>query len=91
MPDTTTPNNSPDSPDSGGAPVTDLHAHGLTFHQTRPLRDAGYTTVAALIELVAEHDQLGDASRLAQVPGMGAARVAKVAAAVSAWQATHPD
>lgn len=91
MPDTTTSTTSPDSPDGGGAPVTDLHAHGLTFHQTRPLRDAGYTTVAALVELVGEHGRLGDASRLAQVPGMGAARVAKVAAAVAAWQAAHPD
>ncbi|MFD5245050.1 hypothetical protein ACFWIW_10925 [Amycolatopsis sp. NPDC058340] len=64
-----------------------LHEHGLTHHQTGPLRSAGYDTAEAIAELVEAHRADGEASVLAQLPGMGPRRLALVCAAVDSWRA----
>jgi len=75
--------------------VTDikvLHEHGLTHHQTGPLRSAGYDTAEALTELVDAH-RADETSALVQLPGMGPRRLALVCAAVDRWrtkEATAP-
>ncbi|SFO60375.1 hypothetical protein [Amycolatopsis rubida] len=68
-------------------PIAALHEHGLTFHQTGPLRNAGHDTAEAVAQLVDEHRGYGpDGSTLSQVPSMGPRRVALVCAAVDAWR-----
>lgn len=67
--------------------LTVLHEHGLSHHQTGPLRSAGHDTVEAVAQLVDEHRAAGDTSVLAQLPGMGPRRLALVCAAVDSWRA----
>ncbi|GAB3376374.1 hypothetical protein [Amycolatopsis echigonensis] len=68
-------------------PITVLHEHGLTFHQTGPLRAAGRETAEAVAKLVDEHRAAPDGSTLSQLSGMGPRRLALVADAVDAWRA----
>jgi hypothetical protein len=72
--------------ENAATPITELHGYGLTFHQTRPLQQAGITTVEQLTELVDEHDDAPEGSRLAGVPSFGPARVQKVLDAVHTWR-----
>ncbi|MBB4689804.1 hypothetical protein [Amycolatopsis jiangsuensis] len=68
-------------------PIAVLHEHGLTFHQTGPLKKAGYDTAEAVAELVDAHrDYAGGESALSRVPSMGPRRVALVCEAVDAWR-----
>jgi hypothetical protein len=69
--------------------MTDLHAHGLTHHQTGPLRTAGYGTAEAVADLVDAHRATpgGSLSTLAGLPRMGPRRLALVCAAVDSWRA----
>ncbi|MCA1195115.1 hypothetical protein [Saccharopolyspora sp. 6V] len=71
-------------------PVTVLHRepHGLTFHQTAPLRRAGYVTIEQIADLVEAHYENPDESALAEITGMGTARVAAVCDAIDRWTAT---
>lgn len=69
--------------------VTDiqvLHEHGLTHHQTGPLRSAGHDTAEEIAELVDAHRADGETSALVQLPGMGPRRLALVCAAVDSWR-----
>ncbi|WP_409186690.1 hypothetical protein F9C11_21615 [Amycolatopsis sp. VS8301801F10] len=67
-------------------PITVLHQHGLTFHQTAPLRAAGHDTAEAVAQLVDEHRATVSSSTLSQLSGMGPRRIALVTDAVDAWR-----
>jgi hypothetical protein len=71
---------------ASATPIAVLHQHGLTFHQTGPLRAAGHATVEAVAELVDAHRATVAASVLSQVSGMGGRRLALVCAAVDSWR-----
>ncbi|ANN16210.1 hypothetical protein SD37_11540 [Amycolatopsis orientalis] len=64
-----------------------LHEHGLTHHQTGPLRSAGHDTAEAVADLVDAHRATVARSTLAQLPGMGPRRLALVCTAVDSWRA----
>lgn len=64
-----------------------LHQHGLTHHQTGPLRTASYDTVEAVAELVDAHRATAAASALSKIPSFGGRRVALVCDAVDSWRA----
>uniref|UniRef100_UPI003F495B40 hypothetical protein n=1 Tax=Amycolatopsis sp. CA-096443 TaxID=3239919 RepID=UPI003F495B40 len=71
----------------GGTPITALHEHGLTWHQTTPLQRHGVATAERAAELVASHEKNPAASALSGVPSFGPSRIAKLTAAVRAWTA----
>ncbi|MET9260414.1 helix-hairpin-helix domain-containing protein [Amycolatopsis sp. NPDC004079] len=73
--------------DADGTPITALHRYGTTWHQTRPLRNAGITTVEAFADLAAQHENNPAASALADVPDLGPARIAMLIAALRDWNA----
>lgn len=65
-----------------------LHEHGLSHHQTAPLRIAGHTTAEAVAYLVDAHRAAPAVqSALSRVSGLGARRVEMVCAAVDSWRA----
>ncbi|RSD21975.1 hypothetical protein [Amycolatopsis eburnea] len=65
-----------------------LHAHGLTHHQTGPLRDAGHDTVERVAYLVDAHRAAPAVqSALSRVTGLGPRRVEMVCDAVDSWRA----
>ncbi|MFD6069300.1 hypothetical protein [Amycolatopsis lurida] len=64
-----------------------LHKHGLSHHQTGPLRSSGYDTVEAVVQLVDAHRATVALSTLARLPGLGPRRVALVCTAVDSWRA----
>lgn len=68
-------------------PLAHLHGFGATFHQTTPLKRSGHTTVEQVADLVAAHRNTPDASPLANVSGMGPARIMAVCEAVDRWAA----
>ncbi|MEV4052999.1 hypothetical protein AB0J55_17585 [Amycolatopsis sp. NPDC049688] len=63
-----------------------LHQHGLTHHQTGPLRTAGHHTAEAVADLVDAHRATAAASALSQIPGFGGRRIALVVDAVDSWR-----
>lgn len=67
-------------------PIAKLHDFGATFHQTTPLKRAGHTTAEAVADLVAEHQSNPENSPLADVSGMGQARIDAVCSAVERWR-----
>ncbi|GAB3372498.1 hypothetical protein [Amycolatopsis echigonensis] len=79
------------SGERASTPIAELHQHGLTFHQTGPLRTAGYGTAQAVASLVDGHRAEPEGSTLSGLPGMGTRRVALVCAAVDAWRAFRRD
>ena len=65
-----------------------LHEHGLSHHQTGPLRAAGHDTAEAVAYLVDAHRAApATESALSRVTGMGPRRVALVCDAVDSWRA----
>ncbi|MFI6304321.1 hypothetical protein ACIBCH_20820 [Amycolatopsis thailandensis] len=64
-----------------------LHQHGLTHHQTGPLRAAGHTTVEAVAEFVDAHRALPEGTVVELPPGLGERRLALVCTAVDSWRA----
>lgn len=66
-----------------------LHEHGLTHHQTLPLRKAGHGTAEAVAQLVDAHRATPalSLSTLAGLSGMGPRRLALVCDAVDSWRA----
>lgn len=64
-----------------------LHQHGLSHHQTGPLRAAGHDTAEAVADLVDAHRATTAKSALTQIPGFGGRRVALVVDAVDSWRA----
>jgi hypothetical protein len=65
-----------------------LHQHGLTHHQTGPLKAAGHNTVEAVARLVDAHRGAPAVpSALSRVTGMGPRRLALVCDAVDSWRA----
>lgn len=66
-------------------PIAALHEHGVTWHQTNPLKKAGHTTAEAVAGLVVEYRLDPDGSRLAGITGMGQRRIDLVCAAVDSW------
>ncbi|MDT8916228.1 hypothetical protein [Amycolatopsis sp. PS_44_ISF1] len=69
-------------------PLAELHSFGLTRYQTAPLKQGDVTTVEQLAELADEHHAApSGSSRLASLPGLGAARLQKVLDAVRDWRA----
>ncbi|MFI5614682.1 hypothetical protein [Amycolatopsis sp. NPDC051903] len=85
----TNTHSAPNPTDADVHDIVDLHQVGLTFHQTRPLRQDGITTVELLAELLDAHDAHPQGSRLSAVPQFGPGRVAKVRAALDAWKAAR--
>lgn len=70
-----------------------LHQHGLSHHQTGPLRSAGYDTVEAVAEFVDTHRVLSEGAVVELPPGLGERRLALVCAAIDSWrgkEATTP-
>lgn len=64
-----------------------LHQHGLTHHQTGPLKAAGHDTAEAVAELVDAHRATTAPSALMRLPAMGPLRLQLVCAAVDSWRA----
>jgi hypothetical protein len=63
-----------------------LHEHGLSHHQTGPLRAAGHDTAEKVADLVDAHRATAATSALSQLPGFGGRRVALVCDAVDSWR-----
>lgn len=72
-------------------PVAALHRHGATWHQTKPLTRAGYTTAEQVAELVDGHRHTPNTSPLVAVGGMGERRVNAICEAVDRWTAEEPS
>ncbi|MFB9687676.1 hypothetical protein [Amycolatopsis plumensis] len=67
--------------------LKELHAHGLSHHQTTPLRIAGHTTAEAVAYLVDAHRAApAIQSALSRVSGLGPRRVQMVCDAVDSWR-----
>jgi hypothetical protein len=65
-----------------------LHEHGLSHHQTSPLRIAGHDTAEAVAYLVDAHRVApATSSALSRVSGLGPRRVEMVCDAVDSWRA----
>lgn len=65
--------------------LTALHQHGLTHHQTTPLRRHGITTVEHLARLARAHRAEPDGSELSDVPGIGPRRVTALCESIDRW------
>ncbi|UKD50876.1 hypothetical protein L3Q65_00860 (plasmid) [Amycolatopsis sp. FU40] len=72
--------------DTASTPITALHKHGVTWHQTQPLRQHGITTVEQFADLAAQHDKEPRTSDLSAVPRLAATRIDMLTRALHAWK-----
>lgn len=72
-------------------PIAALNEHGVTWHQTTPLKRAGYTTAESVADLVTAHHANPHNSPLAAVTGMGQTRITAVCNAVQSWRSAATD